>query len=144
MSQAQCARICLQPGALSSRNRHLNANVKLSQSLIPGEIFPRHALRFDAAVALYGATFIRDALARFVVSYGDSSLTPAEIERRSRGIFFRFSAFPVFHKLKFVLEDAQHLGIMEDTRDTAHARPARSDHTDSFDSCWLLWAEMAM
>ena len=85
------------------------------------------ALCFDVAVSLYSAPFICDALAQFIVTYRDSSLTPAEIEHRSRGIFFRFSTFPAFHKLKFVLEDAQHLGVMESTRDTAHARPARKD-----------------
>ncbi|KAI1788267.1 hypothetical protein LXA43DRAFT_894956, partial [Ganoderma leucocontextum] len=85
------------------------------------------ALCFDAAISQYGATFICDALARFVVAYRDPSSTSAEIERQSKGIFFRFATLPTFHKLKFILEDAQHLGIMENTQDAAHAHPARKD-----------------
>ncbi|KAI0715826.1 hypothetical protein C8T65DRAFT_546337, partial [Cerioporus squamosus] len=85
------------------------------------------ALRFDHAVRDYGATFIRDALARFVVSYRDPSLTPAEVERESLHVTYEFSKLPVFHRVKFVLNDAQDLGIMDSTRDAVHARPARRD-----------------
>lgn len=85
------------------------------------------ALRFDAAVNLYGATWIRDALARFIVAYRDPSLTSAEIERASLDVFYGFGTLPVFHKIKFTLEDAQHLGIMDATHDAVHARPARRD-----------------
>ena len=84
-------------------------------------------LRFDAAVNDYGATWIRDALARYVVGYRNPSLTPAEVEQESLSISYRFPGLPVFHKIKFILEDAQHLGIMEALHNAAHARPARRD-----------------
>ncbi|TFK85635.1 hypothetical protein K466DRAFT_601004 [Polyporus arcularius HHB13444] len=85
------------------------------------------ALRFDHAVTHYGATYIRDALARFIVSYRDPSLTPAEIEQESLHIRYDFSRVPVYHRAKFLLGDAQGLGIMESTRDAVHAHPARRD-----------------
>ncbi len=85
------------------------------------------ALHFDAAVNDYGATWIRDALARYIVGYQNPSLTPDEVEQEALTISYRFATLPVFHKLKFVLEDAQQLGIMEATHDAAHARPARRD-----------------
>ncbi|KAI0753003.1 hypothetical protein C8Q80DRAFT_1217332 [Daedaleopsis nitida] len=85
------------------------------------------ALRFDAAVNSYGATFIRDALARFVVTYKDPSLTRTEVEHESLRISYPFATLPVFHKIKFILEDAEQLGIMESTHDVLHAGPARQD-----------------
>ncbi|KAI0631684.1 hypothetical protein C8Q77DRAFT_1228219 [Trametes polyzona] len=85
------------------------------------------ALSFDAAAMHYGAHYLRDALARFVVQYRNPMLSPAEIEHESLDVDFRFRRFSVFHKLKFSLNDAQDLGIMEDVHDVAHARPKRVD-----------------
>ncbi|KAI0634264.1 hypothetical protein C8Q77DRAFT_1072903 [Trametes polyzona] len=85
------------------------------------------ALSFDDAAHRYGATYLRDALARFVVSYNDPSLTPTEVERKSLSVFLPFNKVQGFHKLKFVLDDAQALGIMEELNDAAHARPPRKD-----------------
>lgn len=85
------------------------------------------ALRFDAAVSQYGATWLRDALARYIVGYRNPSLTPQEVEHEALTVSYRFNTLPIYHKLKFVLEDAQQLGIMEAVHDAAHARPARQD-----------------
>ncbi|KAI0629564.1 hypothetical protein C8Q77DRAFT_1065168 [Trametes polyzona] len=85
------------------------------------------ALSFEAAAERYGARYLRDALARFVVQYRDPTLSSVEIEQASLDVDFRFRKFPVFHKLKFLLTDAQDLGVMEDFQDVAHARPQRID-----------------
>ncbi|KAI1790839.1 hypothetical protein LXA43DRAFT_890291 [Ganoderma leucocontextum] len=85
------------------------------------------ALTFQAAVRDYGATFFRDALARFIVKYRNSYLLPHQVEREVRNFIFHFSRVPVFHRIKFTLEDAQRLGIMESTHDVVHARPERKD-----------------
>ncbi|RDX49827.1 hypothetical protein OH76DRAFT_1350331 [Lentinus brumalis] len=85
------------------------------------------ALPFDRAVNDYGATWIRDALARYIVGYRNPSLTPEEVEREALTVSYRFATLLVFHKIKFVLEDAQQLGIMETIHDAAHACPARRD-----------------
>ncbi|KAI0356053.1 hypothetical protein OH77DRAFT_1503949 [Trametes cingulata] len=79
------------------------------------------AVSFDDAAARYGALYLRDALARFVIQYRDP------LEQRSLGVYLRFRTVPVFHKVRFILEDAQELGIMEDMHDVAHARPERRD-----------------
>lgn len=85
------------------------------------------ALTFEKAANAYGALQLQEALAQFVVQYNDPHLTQAEVRRKAASIYLRFQAFPAFHRLKFILEDAQDLGVMEDTRDTAHARPQRRD-----------------
>ncbi|KAJ8456588.1 hypothetical protein ONZ51_g12036 [Trametes cubensis] len=85
------------------------------------------ALTFERAVHTYGAGQLHDALARFIVQYNDPHLAPAEVRHRAALVYMRFRSFPAFHRLKFILEDAQALGVMEDTHDTAHARPQRTD-----------------
>lgn len=85
------------------------------------------ALRFNTAINVYGAAYIYDALARFVVAYWDPQLSEADIEHQSHHVFFCFKSLPVYHKVKFILEDSQQLGIMHSTLDAAHARPPRKD-----------------
>lgn len=85
------------------------------------------ALSFDAAAERYGALYLRDALARFVVQYRSPGLSAAEVEQASLAVSLRFRKMQVFHKLKFTLDDAQDLGIMENIHDVAHARPQRKD-----------------
>ena len=86
------------------------------------------SLRLEVAERAYGARFFRDALSRFMVKYRDPTLVdPRDVEREANKMVFRFATVPAFHRLKFHLEDAQQLGIMDITRDAAHARPARKD-----------------
>ena len=85
------------------------------------------ALSFEAAASQYGVPHLRDALARFVVSYRDPTLSHAEIKRTSLNVPFHFRKVEAYHKLKFLLEDTQQLGIMDMVHDVAHARPARHD-----------------
>ncbi|KAI1797995.1 hypothetical protein LXA43DRAFT_875754 [Ganoderma leucocontextum] len=85
------------------------------------------ALRFSSATEHYGATSLQDALARFVVKYRNPTLTLPQVKRAAQDFNFRFNRVPAYHRLKFILEDAQHLGIMDNIGDTAHARPARKD-----------------
>lgn len=84
-------------------------------------------LRFETATRKYGTTFLRGALARFIVSYRDATLSTAEIERESVNVSFPFRSVPAFHKLKITLEDVQDLGIMEELKDVVHVRPERTD-----------------
>ncbi|KAI0631297.1 hypothetical protein C8Q77DRAFT_1062323 [Trametes polyzona] len=85
------------------------------------------ALSFDDAAQYYGALFLRDALARFIAQYSDPMLNTPEVEAESLNVFLPFNKVQAFHKLKFVLDDAQSLGIMEGFHDAAHARPRRKD-----------------
>ncbi|KAL1937051.1 hypothetical protein VTO73DRAFT_15569 [Trametes versicolor] len=85
------------------------------------------ALSFEAAAERYGTLYLRDALARFVVQYRNPGLSAAEVEQASLAVSLRFRKIQAFHKLKFSLDDAQDLGIMDNTQDVAHARPERKD-----------------
>lgn len=85
------------------------------------------ALSFDDAAERYGALYLRDALARFVVQHRDPTLTAAEVEQHSLNVSLPFRKVQAFNKLKFILDDAQDLGVMEDVHDAAHARPERQD-----------------
>ncbi|KAI1784619.1 hypothetical protein LXA43DRAFT_976614 [Ganoderma leucocontextum] len=86
------------------------------------------ALRINAAETVYGAPFFRDALARFLVKYRDPTLLKTrDIEREAGKMVFRFASVPAFNRLKFLLDNAQQLGIMDITQDVAHARPMRKD-----------------
>ncbi|OJT12555.1 hypothetical protein TRAPUB_10899 [Trametes pubescens] len=85
------------------------------------------ALSFDTAADRYGARYLRDALARFVVQYRTPGLSAAEVEQAALAVGFRFRTMQAFHKLKFTLDDAQDLGIMDNVQDVAHARPERKD-----------------
>ncbi|TFK86346.1 hypothetical protein K466DRAFT_576448 [Polyporus arcularius HHB13444] len=84
-------------------------------------------VRLHKIIQSYGASWFRDALARFIVAYRDPLLTGPEIEQQSNTISYRWDKLWVWHKIKFVLSDAQKLGIMECDQDVAHARPARQD-----------------
>nr|VWP01897.1 Para aminobenzoic acid synthetase [Ganoderma boninense] len=85
------------------------------------------ALRFQPAASLYGVNQLQDALARFIAKYRDPTLSDHQVKQAAQHTVFRFGAVPVWHKIKLVLEDAQHLGVMEVIRDTVHARPERKD-----------------
>ena len=85
------------------------------------------ALRFVVAETSYGAKFLQDALACFVVKYCNPTLTPLQVKHVARDVHFQFNHFPVYHWIKFILEDAQRLGIMEGIHDAAHTWPARKD-----------------
>ncbi|CDO76892.1 hypothetical protein BN946_scf184903.g13 [Trametes cinnabarina] len=88
------------------------------------------AITFEDAAQRYGATWFRDALARFVVQYRQPELTWRQIERTSATIYFNFRSVPAFHKIKFLLDNIQGFGITEQHRDVVHARPARRDSRD--------------
>jgi hypothetical protein len=71
----------------------------------------------------YGATYIRDALARFVVATNHPDWTADQVERASLDVFLPFQRLPVFHKIKFC---AKLYGDSSVIVDSIHARPAHS------------------
>ena len=85
----------------------------------------------------YGAKFLQDALAHFVIKYRNPTLTPLQVKHAARDIHFQFNHFPVYHQIKFILEDAQHLSIMEGIRDAAHTRPAWKDRQGRQVPAWF-------
>lgn len=90
----------------------------------------RHAsakgVALDTIVDIYGATYFRDALTRFVVGVNHPALTPPQVELASGGVFLNFRTFPIYHKIKFMIKDVQGLGTTGAvTQDVAHVRPPR-------------------
>lgn len=76
----------------------------------------------------YGATYLRDALARFVVAHNNPALTPGEVESASASVFYNFRAVHVFHKIKFWVQDPHGFAARDsESRDVIHARPARQN-----------------
>ena len=47
--------------------------------------------------------------------------------RDRTGIFFTFRTFPVFHNIKFWIDDVQGFDTAGQVSDVIHARPARKD-----------------
>ncbi|KAL7279210.1 hypothetical protein ACG7TL_007050 [Trametes sanguinea] len=109
-----------EPGPISASSRPVTSFVIARNPSVK-------ALTFEAAVTRYAASFFRDALARFVVQYRQPDLSWRQIERASASVYFNFRSIPVFHKIKYLLDDVQGFGLVEPHRDVVHARPARQD-----------------
>ncbi|KAM6496730.1 hypothetical protein JOM56_007203 [Amanita muscaria] len=67
----------------------------------------------------YGATFFRDAFARFIAGWHNPDLTRAQLEHESMNIIIPFTAVSVYHCLKFT-----NVGFSE-TEDSLHVYPVR-------------------
>ena len=81
---------------------------------------------FPKLVSDYGATFFRDALARFIVSRNQPELTHAQVEGQLGGVFFPFASVPTYHKVKFRVADPHSVAAPgSEVQDVVHARPAR-------------------
>ncbi len=86
------------------------------------------AVKLADVSALYGATFFRDALARFAVSLEQPHLTPAEVEYASGSIYLNFSTIPVYHRVKFSVNDPHAYSSSDAiSRDAIHVRPTRKN-----------------
>lgn len=88
----------------------------------------------------YGATFFRDALARYVAQSTNLALNRTQVEHAASNIMFPFQKVPVFHKIKLV--DSENAS----TVDSIHVRPARHDKygkivPSRFDTCLIKIGE---
>jgi hypothetical protein len=88
------------------------------------------AVRLDTIVNKYGATFLTDALARYVVEYRNptTNLTRAQIEHEARQISMLFQTLPVYQVIKFTTPDYYSLGATGNIIvDSIHVKPERYD-----------------
>ncbi|KZT19695.1 hypothetical protein NEOLEDRAFT_1077336 [Neolentinus lepideus HHB14362 ss-1] len=84
---------------------------------------PIHVIRSD-----YGARFFADAFTRFVVKYNNPQLTSAQVEDATGDVFLPFQVLPVYHKIKYGLDDVSRVdGASMTLRDAVHVRPATTD-----------------
>ena len=103
----------------------LKANVSVPPRIQMTKHPSRKAVHLNELRDLYGARFIRDALARFVVQYTNPGLSKARVERLARHLDIPFRKLQVYHKAKFWLGDTSHHQLLADEEDVIHARPRR-------------------
>jgi hypothetical protein len=61
----------------------------------------KRGISIDSLVADYGATYFRDAFARYVVGWRSPHLNRTQIERESLNINIPFASVSVYHHVKF-------------------------------------------
>ncbi|KAM6489556.1 hypothetical protein JOM56_014975 [Amanita muscaria] len=83
----------------------------------------RRAVPLDSIVNDYGATYIRDALARYVVQMSCPTLTHGQVEQRSLYVVLPFLTLPVYHRIKYC-DDASTVV------DAIHVQPSQKDKKD--------------
>ncbi|KAG1763892.1 hypothetical protein EV702DRAFT_1018819 [Suillus placidus] len=97
------------------------------------QTMPKHptakAVTIDRLVDDYGATFFREALARYITQLRHAEdpnpLHERALEILARDIHFPFRTLPVFHKIKWVSVDSRGHGDATVTLDSVHVRPQR-------------------
>ena len=80
-----------------------------------------HAVTINSIVNDYGATYIRDALARFIVQLNSPNLTLAQVERQSLYIYLPFLMLPVYRRIKFRDDNSTII-------DAIHVQPKQKDN----------------
>ncbi|KAJ6617740.1 hypothetical protein B0H10DRAFT_1796823, partial [Mycena sp. CBHHK59/15] len=108
----------------------------MTDHLPPGIIYERRlkmtkhptlkSVRLTRLVDDYGATFFRDALARYVCRLNEPHLSTDQVERHSQDLTFSFNTLPVFHRIKFTTQDPYTARGPEDSVvDSIHVQPGR-------------------
>ncbi|KAJ7504642.1 hypothetical protein B0H11DRAFT_1709428 [Mycena galericulata] len=106
------------------------------EPLHPGIIYERQLVmtkhptvksaKIGRLVDAYGATFFREALAKFVVHYSNPTLTLAQVKLKSHYIHLPFNAVPVFHRIKYTTPDPHAAGgPLDSVIDAVHVQPSR-------------------
>ncbi|KAJ6447623.1 hypothetical protein C8R45DRAFT_1115782 [Mycena sanguinolenta] len=86
----------------------------------------RKAVKFTALETLYGATFFRDARARYITQLTDPTLTRAQIERGANSFHLPFNKVPVFQNIKFTtLDPYGNAGPTGSIVDSVHVHPIK-------------------
>ena len=79
------------------------------------------AVSIDSLIANYGATYFRDALARFAVQWQNPCLPPPAVERESVNIQIPFVNMSTYYHIKYIEEGATV------TADSIHVQPKRNN-----------------
>ncbi|KAJ7203429.1 hypothetical protein C8J57DRAFT_1101231 [Mycena rebaudengoi] len=86
----------------------------------------RKSVKFSSVEEAYGATFFRDALARYIVQLTDPELNSAQTERAANNFDLPFNSIPVFQNIKFSTTDPYaNSGPADSIVDSIHVQPAR-------------------
>lgn len=85
----------------------------------------KRAVPIDRLVEVYGATYFRPALARFIALTNDPKLSRAQLEAKLRSVRMPFRTVPVWHRIKFLREDPASKTTI--TADSIHVQPPTID-----------------
>ncbi|KAJ7212695.1 hypothetical protein GGX14DRAFT_361455 [Mycena pura] len=75
----------------------------------------------------YGATFFRDAFARFIISFQNPQLMPRNVEQRVEDFSLPFQSVSVYHKIKLWNGDPFGREDGNDVVDVVHVKPGYTD-----------------
>lgn len=79
------------------------------------------AVAIEQLVEVYGATYFRPALARFIALSNDPNLSRGQLEAILHHIRMPFRSLPVWHRIKYLRNDP--VSMMTMTADSIHVRP---------------------
>lgn len=77
--------------------------------------------------SVYGATYIKDAIARYIAKWNNPNGTSAQIEAAARDIFLPVDGLAVFHRVQFWLGHSQQHPLSANEYDSIIVRPQRVD-----------------
>ncbi|KAJ7593168.1 hypothetical protein C8J56DRAFT_1013320 [Mycena floridula] len=90
---------------------------------------PSRSATFQQLISDYGAEFFHPALARYIVLLNNPNLSSrADLEAKVLSQQLPFSRVPVWHRIKYVRQDAV-TGVIS-TADSIHVQPARKNKRD--------------
>ncbi|KAJ6624580.1 hypothetical protein B0H10DRAFT_1784667 [Mycena sp. CBHHK59/15] len=109
----------------------------VTADLPPGLVYERQlkmtkhptpkSVRLACLVTDYGATFFRDALARYVVHLNHPELSRMQVEGNSQDLTFAFNSVPVYHRIKFTTPNPYTARGPEDSVvDSIHVQPRKT------------------
>ncbi|KAJ6461769.1 hypothetical protein C8R45DRAFT_841981 [Mycena sanguinolenta] len=106
--------------------KNLRPGIVYDRTLLMAKNPTRKAVKFTALETLYGATFFRDALARYITQLTDPTLTRAQIERDANSFHLPFNKVPVFQNIKFMTSDPYgNAGPTDSIVDSVHVHPIK-------------------
>lgn len=76
----------------------------------------------------YGAEFIEDALARYIVQHNDPDATPAQIKARALDIDLSTDGLPVYHRVNFWLGHSKHHPLSSNEYNVVVAKPSQKKY----------------
>lgn len=85
----------------------------------------RKSVSLRAVASEYGATYFKDAFARYWVHLTNPTITRREAERAAGNFYMPVQRLAVFHKIKFWNTDQGGFTGMSEVQDAIHVRPAR-------------------
>ncbi|KAG1865320.1 hypothetical protein F4604DRAFT_1586176 [Suillus subluteus] len=86
------------------------------------------AVSFQTLISDYGATYFREALARYIAQQNhlDESLSRSRLEALAANVHLPFHSVAVYHKIKWLSVDARGHGDPLITVDSVHVMPCRT------------------